>query len=269
MGGKPGFSGRQGKVPNAGLRIDFQITMHLPLKFWKGSARELLLELDTRGGYVVAPSAPSLCQSAREPRLWQAHLSADHAILDSGYLRILLFLCGTVDLPRISGLHLIEQLLALASTVIGKRKFLWVVPDQGEWSRIQSLLLAHGFPPDLHACYVAPQYRKEEEFSDACLLERVQEWEPDWVILCIGGGRQEKVGSHLRTEFGKRPVVLATGAAISFFSGGQVAIPTLADRAYLGWLVRILHEPRRFLPRYLQALLLPLAIWRLRSQPGG
>ena len=241
------------------------------LKFWDRAAIELLRELDDEGGYLVAPSAPSLCQAAMDASLWQSHLKADYAVVDSAYMRVLYFLTGQIRLPRISGHQLIDRILHEKEDCVPfqQRRLLWVLPQATEGDRIRQLLDRLGFESTLQEFYVAPFYRCDADFQDAALAGIVSDWKPDWVILCIGGGRQEKLGAFLRLKFGRRPVVMATGGAISFFSGGQAPIPKVADRLFLGWLVRIIHDPRRFLPRYLGAVFLPLALWRLRKMSSS
>jgi UDP-N-acetyl-D-mannosaminuronic acid transferase (WecB/TagA/CpsF family) len=62
------------------------------------------------------------------------------------------------------------------------------------------------------------------------------------------------------------PAIHYIGAAIAFLSGDQVNIPVWADRLYMGWLLRTLSDPKRYLPRYWDArLLLPLML-RYRSE---
>lgn len=59
-----------------------------------------------------------------------------------------------------------------------------------------------------------------------------------------------------------RPALICTGAAIAFLSNRQVNIPPWADRLFLGWLVRILSEPAKFLPRYWHSLRLAALLWK-------
>jgi UDP-N-acetyl-D-mannosaminuronic acid transferase (WecB/TagA/CpsF family) len=49
------------------------------------------------------------------------------------------------------------------------------------------------------------------------------------------------------------PAIHCIGAAIAFLSGDQVRIPLWVDRLYLGWLLRCLSQPRRYVPRYWSA----------------
>lgn len=236
------------------------------LKFWKKSGKELMLHLDTDGGFLVVPSAPSLCQTSKDATLLRAHLEADHAVVDSGYLWLLLACTGNYSLPRISGHQLMEIVLAPSdesSVPFRQRTILWVVPDPEEQNRIARLLTSLDFKDSNQHYYQAPHYVQESDFQDEALVESVASAKPDWIVLCIGGGRQEKLGAYLRGKLGRRPVILATGGAVSFFTGGQASIPRLGDRLFLGWFFRIMDNPRRFLPRYVQALSLPLALWRI------
>ena len=223
--------------------------------------------MDEKGGFLVVPSAPSLCEASKNPALWKAHLDADYAVVDSGYLRMLLFFAGRLTLPRISGYQLMEMVLKNAdvdAVPFRQRNLMWVVPNEEEGTRIGRLLEASGFDSSRQEYYLAPHYRSEQDFQDQALKAAVVAAKPDWIILCIGGGRQEKLGAFLRSECGRRPGIMATGAAVSFFSGGQAPISRLGDRLFLGWLIRIIYNPGCYLPRYLRAVSLPFALWRLR-----
>ncbi|MEI6280268.1 MAG: WecB/TagA/CpsF family glycosyltransferase [Verrucomicrobiae bacterium] len=238
----------------------------LALPFWQQSCGELLRLLDTSGGYLVAPSAPSLCMAADDEELWKSHLVADHAVMDSGYLSLLLLAMGRPRPPRISGHQVMEHLLFEGSNEVipfRQRKVLWVMPNEKERGRIGEFLTAKRFDTALQYYYIAPFYTSHEGFKDRALREKCREFAPDWIILCIGGGRQEKLGAYLRTEFGPKPAIIATGAAIAFFTGSQFRIPRWADRLYLGWLLRTVKNPRWMIPRYAAAVRLPLLLSKL------
>jgi UDP-N-acetyl-D-mannosaminuronic acid transferase (WecB/TagA/CpsF family) len=63
-----------------------------------------------------------------------------------------------------------------------------------------------------------------------------------------------------------RPGILCLGAAIAFLSGAQTAIPVWADRMCVGWLLRIISSPKRYLPRYIDALKLVPVLYRHREK---
>jgi UDP-N-acetyl-D-mannosaminuronic acid transferase (WecB/TagA/CpsF family) len=198
---------------------------------------------------------------AGDPLLEAAHHEADWAIVDGGYVALILRVLGR-RVPRISGLQILEKTIDNSGEGVvsmKKRKILWVVPSAEEESRIQSYLAGKGFAEERQSFYQAPFYQNDTEFKDEILIDKVRTSAPDWVVICLGGGRQEKLGYYLRQSHeggGERPngpAIICTGAAIAFFTGGQAKIPKWADRLYLGWFFRICEKPRVFLPRYLKA----------------
>jgi len=252
----------------------------LGVRFWNGKSDDLIREIDQTGGLLAVPSAPSLAQMSEDDLLEKAYQSADWSVMDGGYVALILRLFGKT-VQRISGLQLIEKLVAApedSPLPFRERRVLWVVPTEAEKNRIETYLECGGFDAALQDYYLAPFYRSDDEFRDEVLISKVKGTEPDWIVLCLGGGRQEKLGYFLRTSNierptsnieGKRkngPVILCTGAAIAFFTGGQAKIPTWADRLYLGWFLRILESPGTFIPRYFKAAWhFPVALWRYRG----
>ncbi len=73
---------------------------------------------------------------------------------------------------------------------------------------------------------------------------------------------QEKLGYYLRENLSYRPAIYCTGAAIGFITGDQISIPDWADRFYLGWLLRLLRQPRVFIPPLARGFELPWLIWK-------
>lgn len=245
------------------------------LRFWNGETDALLREMDQKGGMLAVPSAPSLAQAAEDPLLQTAYRESEWCVMDGGYVALVVRLLGR-SVRRISGLQLIEKITAASGDSpipLRERSILWVVPSRDEEERIGKFLSEQSFDSLKQSYYLAPFYRRDEDFNDRELVAQVQSSKPDWIILCLGGGRQEKLGYFLkkgRTQVDDKrpdgPVILCTGAAIAFFTGGQARIPTWADRMYLGWLFRVIEKPGAFLPRYVKAgWHFPLALWRQRG----
>jgi UDP-N-acetyl-D-mannosaminuronic acid transferase (WecB/TagA/CpsF family) len=105
-------------------------------------------------------------------------------------------------------------------------------------------------------------YPRTGRLEDPALLGRIEALRPRFVVICLGGGVQERLGYFLRGRLSFRPTIVCSGAAIGFFSGRQARIPKWADRLMLGWLVRTLHSPREFLPRLIPALSLIPLLWK-------
>jgi len=233
----------------------------LGIPFWRGGAAELLVEADVRGGLLTVPSAPSLAEMGGDEFLRKTYVESDWAVMDGGYVALVLRVFFRRHWPRISGLQLLEKLLGAnghpRAIPFDERRVLWVMPSPEEETRVRRMLAGLGLPEASQHFYQAPVYRTRHDYDDAGLLDAVARCTPDWVVLGIGGGKQEKLGYQLREALRKHrrplPVILCTGGAIAFLSGGQARIPTWADRLYLGWLLRIIDDPRHFLGRYWNA----------------
>lgn len=247
----------------------------LGIPFWSADAESLLKEADFQGGLLTVPSAPSLAEMSRDPFLRQAYSESDWAVMDGGYVALVLRVFYRRHWPRISGLQLLERLLGTnghsRAVPFDERRVLWVMPSADEELRVRNLLDGLGFDPRRQHFYQAPLYRIQEDYDDASLREVVADFHPDWVVLGIGGGKQEKLGFRLREGLRRDgrplPVILCTGGAIAFLSGGQARIPVWADRLYLGWLLRIMDNPRTFATRYWNALWqFPRLLWEERHQ---
>ena len=214
---------------------------------------------------MVAPSGPGLALDLLESAAYREALtSADLAITDSGWM-ILLWRCFTGEkLPRHSGLKLIRAVLDRDDMKQPQALF-WVMPSPEERDRNLAWLQTQGFPVTEADTYIAPHYAPGP-IHDAALLARLAEKRPRVVMLAIGGGVQERLGSSLREHLPYRPAILCLGAAIAFLTGGQANIPPWADRLFLGWLLRLISSPRKFWKRYWIALRLAPILYRYRER---
>ncbi len=249
----------------------FDLKLALGISFWNESCISLLHCISRTGGLLVVPSAPSLCTAATDDFLWRAHVEADYAVMDSGYLDLLLMLRGHPRPRRISGHQVIEHFLFEGKDEIlpvREQRVVWVVPSEADRVRLENYLIRRNFNPALQRYYLAPIYTDEDSYRDRVLADLVGVFDPSWVVMCIGGGKQEKLGYELRGMLQKPVPILGTGAAIAFFTGAQGHIPRWADRMYLGWFLRAWHNPKHFIPRYLLALKLVFIMERLEQQAG-
>jgi UDP-N-acetyl-D-mannosaminuronic acid transferase (WecB/TagA/CpsF family) len=226
----------------------------LGLDFFDGGPADAVDEALTRCGLIVAPSGTCFGRLQRDEVYRTAMTRADLVLPDSGFMVLLWRLLRRRGLTRISGLAYLKKLLCRPEIRSG-RSALWVLPDGHAAGKTISWLQKDGFPTTTDDCYIAPIYGTNA--ADPVLLERVQSSRPGHVVIALSGGVQEKLGFYLRENASYRPAIHCIGAALGFVTGYQIAIPTWADRLYLGWLLRLLSNPRRFFPRALSAVSLP------------
>jgi UDP-N-acetyl-D-mannosaminuronic acid transferase (WecB/TagA/CpsF family) len=163
------------------------------------------------------------------------------------------------SVARISGLkylkHLLRKLKGEGNTTV-----FWVLPNENARQKLLDWSCGEHFSIKSENCYVAPRYGSDVE--DRNLLVLVEQHRPAHVIIAIGSGAQEKLGYYLRENLSYPPAIHCIGAALGFVTGDQVSIPEWTDQFYLGWLWRLVAQPRVFIPRLSRAVELPWLIWK-------
>jgi UDP-N-acetyl-D-mannosaminuronic acid transferase (WecB/TagA/CpsF family) len=135
-----------------------------------------------------------------------------------------------------------------------------VLPSEMARVKALRLLRREGYEIAPTDTYIAPIYRRD--VADDQLVSILKVNQPAHVIIGIGGGVQEKLGLYLRENLAYRPAIHCIGAALGFLTGDQKPIPDWADRLYLGWLLRLVRQPKVFAKRFLRAFELPWLIWQ-------
>ena len=231
------------------------------MRFFNGTVEEAVDTMSANRGFLVVPAGPTLVKLSEDEDYRRALTSADMAIADSGAMVLLWRIFTGRRVERISGLKFLKRLVArLASHP--EERVLWIVPSERAhektiaWLRSVNLTGTADF-------YIAPRYAAQ--VRDNALTAKIDNHPPTHVVIGIGGGVQEKLGLFLKENLRARPAIHCIGAALGFLTGDQPPIPMWADRFYLGWLLRLLRQPRIFGPRYLSALKLPGLLLRYRQ----
>jgi UDP-N-acetyl-D-mannosaminuronic acid transferase (WecB/TagA/CpsF family) len=237
------------------------------------------MEATMVGGLIVAPSGPGLAYDLpRNPHYAQAMTEANVVLPDSGFMvllwNMLHFFSPAQRMERLSGLRFLRALLVKTEVQAPGASF-WVMPTPEDRERNLGWLRDNGFSHLTEEdCYLAPRYRAAGEdpvtnpIEDPELLEVLERHRAHFIVLNIAGGIQEQLGLWLKRNLSYRPAIICTGAAIAFITGGQAHIPPWADRLYLGWLLRIISDPRVYTKRYVQALaMVPLVLkWTFQGK---
>lgn len=241
----------------------------LGVKFFVGDAVQAVQRM-TAGGLLVVPAAPALKNIPHDAEYREALLGADLVITDSAFMVLIWNYLQHDSIRRVSGLEYLKALLKDSGFSEPHNSF-WIMANAESAERNCAWLRAKGINLSREDIYLAPLYGKVIE--DPILVERIKERKPRHIVVTLGGGTQERLGLYLRQELGQElaylPAIHCIGAAIAFLSGDQVRIPVWADRLYLGWLLRCISDPRRYLPRYWDARKLFALMLRHRSSLPG
>ena len=243
------------------FNVHFMISTRriLGIKFFNGDVDEAVALMARHGGFLVAPSGTCFGRLRDDKPYRRATVAADLAIADSGLMVLTWRLLRREKVQRVSGLKYLTRLLAGLKGERSEEVF-WILPSVRSRQKLLDWSCCKGLTVKTDNCYVAPQYGLEIE--DRHLLALVEEGRPPHVVIAIGSGAQEKLGYYLRENLSYRPAIHCTGAALGLITGDQVIIPGWADRVYLGWLLRLLRQPRIFIPRLTRAFELPWLIWK-------
>ena len=241
------------------FNVHFMISTRriLGIKFFNGDVDEAVALMARHGGFLVAPSGTCFGRLRDDKPYRRATVAADLAIADSGLMVLTWRLLRREKVQRVSGLKYLTRLLAGLKGERSEEVF-WILPGARSRQKLLDWSCRKGLTVKTDNCCVAPQYGLEIE--DRHLLALVEERRPAHVVCAIGSGAQEKLGYYLRENLSYRPAIHCTGAALGLITGDQVIIPDWADRVYLGWLLRLLRQPRIFIPRLARAFGLPWLI---------
>jgi exopolysaccharide biosynthesis WecB/TagA/CpsF family protein len=235
----------------------------LGIRFFNGRATEVVDLVSREGGMLAAPAAPSMVNLRYDEDYRNALTAADFAIPDSGGMVLLWRILTGRTLSRISGLEYIRRLLE-HETVRQPGAVMWIVPSFAARDKLADLLRCRGIAVADANLYIAPNYARP--VRDETLRDKIQHYRPAHVVISVGGGTQDKLGHFLKQRLDYRPAIHCIGAALGFLTGDQIAIPDWADRLYLGWLFRLLAQPRVFIPRLWRACELPWLIIKYREK---
>ena len=150
-------------------------------------------------------------------------------------------------------IHLAAYLNVSEAEKNKKSKIFLIDPSKKKSVNNKLLINKLGIKNNKIFSFVAPFYNPNN-LNDKNLLKHISKFKPNVILINIGGGTQEVLGSYLKSKLKFKCKIICTGAAISFFTKDQAPINDFIDKFYLGWLIRIIFNPLQFYKRYLYAL---------------
>jgi len=235
----------------------------LKIKFtnFKSNKIDILLKKN----FLVFPAGPALSSIKINSNYHKALQNADFVLLDSGLLVLLINIFRGSNLKKFSGYKFLHLFLRRRKT--RNEKILLINPDFENQKKNINFIKKFIKEKNIYS-YIAPQYASKK-IKDRKLLTYINSIQPKNVLINLGGGTQEILGFFLKQKLKHKLNIICTGAAISFMTKDQAPINTFLDKIYLGWLTRIIFNPKIYLPRYLKALKLLIIFFKERNNIYG
>jgi UDP-N-acetyl-D-mannosaminuronic acid transferase (WecB/TagA/CpsF family) len=221
------------------------------IKFYDWSFSKIMKRMNTEGGYLVAPAASALVDIKANKIYYNSLKNSKCAIFDSGFFCLLLRLFRICNPKKFSGYLFIKNFLSYK--IAKKKKILLVNASNKQAELNQKLMLNKKFEKIF--CYLAPYY-KNIKIYDHKLFNYINKCKPHYILINIGGLKQEPLASWIIGKAKFKCIIFCTGGAIDFITGLQAPINTFIDKIYLGWLLRIIFSPSVFFIRLFKSLFL-------------
>ena len=217
------------------------------IKFFDYPFHKLIKKLNN-GGVLVAPAASALSQIYQDRNYYNALKNSEIAIFDSGLFCILVRIFLKKKVKKLSGYLFLKKFVNLSN--IKNKKILIIDPTHID-SKINLKFFKNKKFIKIES-YVAPLYKYK--VYDLKLLNKISKFKPNFIIINIGGGVQEKLGIYIKENTKIRISIVCTGAAIAFLTKRQAPINDVIDKFYLGWFWRIIYNPKMFFFRTMKSL---------------
>ena len=217
------------------------------IKFYNTSFEKILSKVN-KGGYLVAPAASSLSQINKNKLYYKSLIQSDVAILDSGLFCILLRIFKGYKVNKLSGYLFLKKFLKVS--YVKKFKLMTIDPSSIEAKYNLEYLRKNNIKNT--TSYVAPIYKNQ--IKDEKLLKKIKNIKPKYIMINLGGGIQEILALYIKNNIKFNISIFCTGAAIAFLTKRQAPINDYIDRLYLGWFVRLIHNPKKYFIRVASSL---------------
>ena len=222
------------------------------IRFYNASFLETFHKLNAgKKGYLVAPAASSLAKIKSDIQHHNALKKAKLAILDSGLFCVLLFFFKGIRVKKYSGFLFLHDLIKTGYLI--NNKVLLIDPSINDSKKNLSYLFSKNIKNT--KSYLAPIYNKKLKIiKDIKLIRQINKFQPRYILINIGGEIQERLALYIQHNVKYKITTFCLGAAIGFFTGSQARVNVTIDKFYLGWLFRLIHNPKVFFIRLIYSL---------------
>ena len=199
-----------------------------------------------RGDYICVSNVHTTVMAYRDKAYRRVQNSAAMALPDGQPLSIVSRERGFSQAKRVPGPDLMPAILDLSQKT-GYRHYFYG-STESTLSELESVLRRR-YPALQIAGMYSPPFRELTKQEDEEIIRRINESGADFVWVALGAPKQEWWMYEHRHKI--HALMLGVGAAFDFTAGTTKRAPMWMQKLCLEWVFRILRDPKRMLPRYL------------------
>lgn len=199
-----------------------------------------------KGDYICVSNVHTTVMAYRDKAYRRVQNSGAMALPDGQPLSIVSRKRGFSEARRVPGPDLMPAILDLSQKT-GYRHYFYG-STQATLEALRAALLRR-YPKLQIAGMYSPPFRELTKEEDEEIVRRINESGADFVWVALGAPKQEWWMYEHRERI--RALMLGVGAAFDFTAGTTKRAPMWMQKLCLEWVFRILREPKRMLPRYL------------------
>lgn len=199
-----------------------------------------------KGDYICVSNVHTTVMAFRDEEYRKVQNSGAMALPDGQPLSIVSRRRGYPDAQRVPGPDLMPAILELSQKKGYSHYFYG--STESTLAKLKKVLLQR-YPKLKIAGMYAPPFRELTPEEDEAVIRRINESGADFVWVALGAPKQEKWMYEHRGRVGG--LMIGVGAAFDFIAGTVKRAPMWMQKLCLEWVFRIMQNPRRMLPRYL------------------
>lgn len=214
------------------------------------SAKELLEQLNIKGGVVFTPNIDHMMKLQSDREFYEAYNSADYRVCDGQILKWSLSFLGKPIKEKISGSDFLPAFYYYHRHN-PKIKIFLLGGAEGIAKKAQENInkkLGKNIVVTAHS----PSFGFENNEKECLnIVELINCSAANVLVMGVGTPKQEKWIIRYKKQLKKIKIFLAVGAAIDFEAGSKKRAPRWMSEVGLETPYRLLNEPRRLWKRYL------------------
>lgn len=201
---------------------------------------------ELKGNYICVSNVHTTVMAYRDKAYRRVQNSGAMALPDGQPLSIVSRKRGFSEARRVPGPDLMPAILDLSQKT-GYRHYFYG-STEATLTALRAALMRR-YPKLQIAGMYSPPFRELTAEEDEEIVRRINDSGADFVWVALGAPKQEWWMYEHRHRV--KALMLGVGAAFDFTAGTVKRAPMWMQRLCLEWVFRILRDPRRMLPRYM------------------